>query len=122
MFNVLLFLLCVCVSCSRVCVGWAGWVGGQVLHYCVCFICCVCVSAGLVGKCFIGVCLCVSYVVFVFRVVVVGPAWMVDKSVFHMLLLVCVFVFRVVLCAGRVGWVGGQVKRSCWPAAQYDRQ
>ena len=33
-----------------------------------------------------------------------------------------VFVFRVVVCVGWAGWVGGQVKRSCWPAAQYDRQ
>ena len=38
--------------------------------------------AGLVETCFISVCLCVSYVV---------------------------FVFRVVVCAVRVGWVGGQV-------------
>ena len=65
----ILFLLCVCVSCSRVCVGWAGWVGGQVLHYCVCFICCVCVSAGLVGKCFIGVCF-VNYVSIIVCVII----------------------------------------------------
>ena len=37
-----------------------------------------------------------------------------------------VCVFHVVVCVFRVvvWWLGveGQVKRSCWPAAQYDRQ
>lgn len=94
----ILFLLCVCVSCSGVCVGWAGWVGGQMLHYCVCFICCVCVLCDGGRVCWVGgqvfhrlgrlgwwtrvcficcfrcVCLC-----FVWCCVLVGPAGLVDK-------------------------------------------
>ena len=60
-------------------------------------------------------------------VVLVRLAQLVDKffgCVFVCLYVLCVLyvVFRVVVCVGWAGLVGGQVKRSCWPAAQYDRQ
>ena len=55
-------------------------------------------------------CLCVSYVVF--RVVVVGPAWLMDKCFINVGLCVSYVVFRfvfcVVVCVGWAGWDGGQ--------------
>ena len=49
-------------------------------------------------------------------------AQLVDKFFGCVFVCFVYVVFRVLVCVGWAGWVGGQVKRSCWPAAQYDRQ
>ena len=55
-------------------------------------------------------------------VVLVRLAQLVDKFFGCVFVCFVYVVFRVLVCVGWAGWVGGQVKRSCWPAAQYDRQ
>ena len=60
--------------------------------------------------------------VFVFHVVCVGLGGWLVVFVWLVVLVGCVCVS----CGCVSGWVGwlvvGQVKRSCWPGAQYDRQ